>query len=312
VLVALTMPDRDGHYGDVVEGYDSLADYLSHEKGGSYGALLGRYANRIAGAHFTLEGKDVQLTPSGGGNSIHGGPVGFGKRVWMATPHDGRNPSLTLELTSVDGDQGFPGTLHATVTYTLTANTLRIEYRATTDKPTVANLSNHSFFNLQNRGDIRGYEVQLFADAFTPSGAGLVPTGEIAPVTGTPFDLTKPTVIGPRLASSDPQIVLAGGFDHNMVIRGGPGTLRIAARVHDPLSGRIVEAWTTQPGMQFYTANTAKAVTGKGGVAYGKYTALCLETQHYPNSPNQPNFPSTEVTPDKPLYEITEFRFSAK
>jgi len=315
VLVALTMPDRDGHYGDVVEGYDSLADYLSPAKGGSYGALLGRYANRIKGAHFTLEGQSYALTPSGGGNSVHGGPMGFGKRVWRATPHDGRDPSLTLDLISQDGDQGFPGTLHATVTYTLRDSALKIEYRATTDKPTVANLSNHSFFNLRNDGDILGYEVQLFADTFTPAGAGLVPTGDIKPVAGTPFDFTHATAIGPRLQSSDPQILLAGGFDHNMIIRGTPGTLRIAARVHDPASGRTMEAWTTQPGMQFYTANTAntaKPVTGKGGVQYGHHSAICLETQHYPNSPNQPEFPSTEVTPDGPLHEITEYRFSAE
>jgi aldose 1-epimerase len=312
VLVSLKMPDRDGVYGDVVQGYDSLADYLSPAKGGSYGALLGRYANRIKDAKFTLDGTEVQLMPSGGGNSVHGGPVGFGKRVWRATPRDGRDPSLTLELVSADGDQGFPGTMHATVTYTLTGSTLRIEYRATTDKPTVANLSNHSFFNLRHAGDIKGYEVQLFADQYTPAGTGLVPTGEIASVDGTAFDLRQPAVIGPRLDSNDPQIQMAHGYDHNIVIRGRPGTLRRAVRVHDPVSGRTVESWTTQPGMQFYTSNTAKVVTGGGGAQFGPYTAICLEMQHYPNSPNQPEFPSTVVRPGKPLHEVTEYRFSAQ
>ena len=312
VLVSLKMPDRDGRFGDVVQGYDSFSDYLSPVKGGSYGALLGRYANRIAGAKFMLDGREVKLTPSGGGNSIHGGPVGFGKRVWTATPHDGRNPALTLELTSADGDQGFPGRLHAIVTYTITGTTLRIEYRATTDKPTVVNLSNHSFFNLRNAGDIKGYEVQLFADQYTPAGAGLVPTGEIASVDGTPFDLRQPTVIGPRLESADPQIQMAHGYDHNVVIRGKPGTLRRAVKVHDPVSGRTVEAWTTQPGMQFYTSNNAKAVTGGGGAQFGPYTAICLEMQHFPNSPNQPEFPSTVLRPGRAMHEVTEYRFSAE
>jgi aldose 1-epimerase len=305
VLVSLTMPDRHGHYGNIVQGYDTLAEYLSPDKGGNYGATIGRVANRLQGNKVIVGDKTYHLTP---------GVMGWAKKVWTATPHDDKDPSLTLDLNSPDGDQGFPGAVHATVTYTLAGdNSLKIEYRATSDQPTVVNLTNHAFYNLGDNDDIGNYDVQILADRYTPDGPGLIPTGEIAPVKGTPFDFTKTRKLGVYLNSTtEPQIVMAHGYDENLIFNGPPGTLRFVARMHDPVSGRTVETWTTQPGLQFYTSNTAKPVTGQGGQKLGPHTAFTLETQHYPNSPNLPIFPSTEVTPDKPLHEVTVLRFSAK
>jgi aldose 1-epimerase len=310
IIVGIVTPDRAGHMDDVLEGVDTLDEAL---KGGHLGAIIGRYANRIAGARFALDGKTVELVANSGSNQIHGGPVGFSKRVWTAKAKGGAQPSLTLRLTSPDGDQGFPGTLKVTVVYTLTKdNALRIDYRASTDKDTVVNLTNHSYFALKGEGmgDSLNTELQIFASKFTPAGDALISTGEILPVAGTPFDFTKPTTIGSRIAMDDPQLVLGRGYDHNYVLDGAAGTLRLGARAHDPVSGRILEMWTTQPGVQLYTSNSATLAVGKGGKTYALHGAFCLETQHYPNSPNQPNFPSTDVTPKKPLHEVTIYRFS--
>jgi aldose 1-epimerase len=313
-LVTLKTPDRDGRFADIVLGFDDPDEYL--KKNPYFGALVGRYANRIANAEFTLDGTTYKLARNNGENSLHGGLKGFDKIAWkgeqISTP-DG--PALMLEYVSADGEEGYPGTLTATATYTLTDdNDLRIDYAATTDKKTVLNLTNHSYFDLagQGSGDILDHIVTIAADHFTPVNAHLIPTGELRSVMGTPFDFTRPTRIGDRIDQDNEQLKLGAGYDHNFVLKASGRDPSFAARAHHPDSGRTLEVLTTQPGVQFYTGNhLADSLSkGKGGVIYGFRSGFCLETQHFPDSPNQPNFPSTELKPGEQYQQTTIFRFS--
>jgi aldose 1-epimerase len=309
-LVSLNVPDKTGKMADVVLGYDKLEDYTH---GTTYGAVIGRFANRIGAAQFTLEGKAYHLKANAGPNNIHGGPAGFSTHVYSATPLDGPSPALILHMVSPDGDQGFPGKLDFTVTYTLKAdNTLKIEYRATTDKPTVLNPTNHSYFNLKGagNGDVLNHRLQIFSDAVTPTDANHMATGEVMKVSGTGFDFTRPKPIGKDINGPDPAIVATPGYDINFIVRGPMGKLRPAAHVVEPETGRVMDVWTTQPGIQLYLPNNDKPIVGKGGAQYIKRGAFCLETQHFANAPNIPAFPTTELKPGKIFYQVTEFRFS--
>jgi aldose 1-epimerase len=309
-LVSLNVPDRKGKMADVVLGYDRLEEYTH---GTTYGAVIGRFANRIGGAQFTLEGKTFHLKANAGPNNIHGGPVGFSNHIYNATMLDGKSPSLILQMISPDGDQGFPGNLNFTVIYTLTANNaLRIDYRATTDKPTVLNPTNHSYFNLKGagKGDVLGHRVQVLSDAVTPTDANHMATGEVMKVSGTGFDFTKPKALGKDINGPDPAIIATPGYDINFIVRGQPGKLRPAAHVVEPESGRVMDVWTTQPGIQLYLPNNDKPLIGKGGAQYIKRGAFCLETQHFANAPNIPAFPTTELKPGQIFYQVTSFRFS--
>ena len=312
-VVSVKVPDKTGALGDVVLGFDSLDGYLGPHP--FFGVLVGRYGNRIGNARFALDGKTYTLAKNNGVNSLHGGLKGFDKYVWktreVASP-DG----LAIELTHVspDGDEGFPGTLSATVRYTWTdANALRIDYTATTDKPTVINLTNHSYFNLSAgaAATVLDHTLQLAADKFTPVDKGLIPTGELRPVAGTPFDFAKPRRVGEQIDKDDEQIKFGGGYDHNFVLRQpANGTMRLAARVAEPTSGRIMEVTTTEPGVQFYTGNFLDgSVKGRGGKPYVKRSGLCLETQHYPDSPNRPDFPSVVLRPGQTYKTSTQYTF---
>jgi aldose 1-epimerase len=314
VIVSLTAPNRDGTFANVVQGFDALSDYTSEDyirSNGHFGAIIGRFANRIKGAKVTIDGKTYALDPDKNGDLDQGGTMAYFRQVFTATMRDGAEPQLVLKRTDPDGFMGFPGTVDVTVTYTLTNdNALRIDFRATTSKKTVINLINHSYFNLAGgTGTIDADSLQLFAHRYTPIDPGSIPTGEIRDVTGSDFDFTNPAVIGPRLTSTNPEIVSKKGIDHNFAIDGPSGTLRIAARLRDPQAGRQLEVWTTQPGVQVYTANSVRpqVAHAKGYVPHG---AISFQTQHYPDSPNHPNFPSTELAPGKPFHEVTEFRFS--
>jgi aldose 1-epimerase len=313
IVTALLVPDRKARLGDVVLGYDTLAPYLHQTT--FFGALIGRYGNRIGKGQFKLDGRKVQVTCNDGRNTLHGGRVGFDKVLWTAEPSDS-SAALTLTYTSKDGEEGYPGTLTATVVYTLTDdNALRIDYRAVTDKPTVVNLTHHSYFNLSGdpSGDALGTELTILADHFTPVDATLIPTGEIRPVEGTPFDFRKPTKIGARIAADDDQLKKGGGYDHNWALNGWDGTLLPVAAAFDSASGRVMEVLTTEPGMQFYSGNFLDGtLTGKGGVRYRKRSGFCLETQHYPDSPNHANFPSTVLRPGETYKTTTVYRFSVK
>ena len=311
ILVSLKTPDRNGTLADVVLGFDTLEGYEANP-GPFFGALIGRYGNRIGNARFRLDGIEYHLDKNDGKNTLHGGARGFDKRVWT-----GRElPDGGLELTyrSKDGEQGFPGNLTATVAYHLTdANELRIDYSATTDKLTVVNLTNHSYFNLMGAGsgDILGHRLTLNADRFTPVDPGLIPTGELRSVAGTPFDFRKPTLIGARIGEPDQQITLAHGYDHNWVLNRSGDGLTLAARAEEPISGRVLEVLTMQPGVQFYTGNFLDGtIRGKGGKIYGHRAGFALETQHFPDSPNEPKFPSTELKPGQTFRSTTTFRFS--
>jgi aldose 1-epimerase len=311
VIVNLYVPDRDGNKADIVLGYDDLASY---QRGGFYGAIIGRFANRISNASFKLDGQTINLDHRNGSLIVlHSGAAGLNRRVWDAVPHDGREPSLELSVLDPDGSGGMPGNLRVTITYTLTShNELKIDYRATTDKPTVANLTNHSYFNLcgEGSGPVDDEILQLFADQYTPSDDKLIPTGELASVKGTAIDFTKPKRVGDALNSDFPEIVLHSGMDINFVVRGRPGTLRPAAQLTDPKSGRVLDVLTTQPGIQIFSDNKRAPSSGKDGKTYVNHSALTFETQHFPDSPNRPEFPSTEVTPEHPLHEVTVFRFT--
>jgi aldose 1-epimerase len=314
-VVSLTAPDRHGKYADVVLGMDSVAGY-QHQTA-FFGALIGRYGNRIGNAQFHLDGKAYHLPKNDGQNTLHGGNMGFDKHAWTATEaHDPAGPALELTYVSKDGEEGFPGTLTAKVVYTLTAeNELRIDYTATTDKDTVLNLTNHSYFNLAGAGEgtVLDHQVMIDADRFTPVDAGLIPTGELKPVKGTPFDFTKATAIGARIGADDQQLKDAKGYDHNFVLNARGTGLRKAAEVYEPKSGRVVDVWTTEPGLQFYTGNFLDGtVKGKGGKAYPFRGAFCMETQHFPDSPNKPSFPSTELKPGQTYHTTTAYRFSAR
>ena len=315
-VVSLKVPDRNGKLADVVLGYDSLDGYVNDKS--YFGAIIGRYGNRIGHARFTLDGKTYTLAKNNGENSLHGGIKGFNKAVWTAkeTPSpDGQ--ALELTYLSKDGEEGFPGILHVRVIYTLTdSNELKIGYSATTDKKTVVNLTNHSYFNLAGAGsgDILGHILMIEADKFTPVDSGLIPTGELRDVAGTPFDFRKPTAIGARINADDEQIKLGGGYDHNFVLRRNPGDpISLAARVMEPKTGRVLEVWTDQPGVQFYTGNFLDgSAKGKGGLAYTKRSAFCLETQHFPDSPNQPKFPSVVLSPGERYHTTTIYKFSTE
>ena len=311
ILVSLRVPDKAGVLADINLGFDSLEGYLGTHP--YFGAIIGRYGNRIAKARFTLGGVEYRLAANDKANTLHGGIKGFDKVVWTAEPGGpGRGPGLKLTYVSKDMEEGFPGNLAVTVVYTLTeANELEIRYEATTDKPTVLNLTNHAYWNLkgQGRGDILGHVLRLEADRITAvdSAANLIPTGEIVPVAGTPFDFTAPHAIGERIARVE------GGYDHNFVLRSGGGTLALAARVEEPESGRVMEVWTDQPAIQLYTGNFLDgSVVGKGGQAYAKHAAFCLETQHYPDSPNHANFPSTVLRPGEVYRTVSVYKFSTK
>ena len=298
-VVSLKTPDKTGAMGDVILGFDSVEPYLGTHP--NFGTLIGRYGNRIGKAKFSIDGKEYTLAKNNGENSLHGGVMGFGKVVWTAkevTRKDG--PALELTYVSKDMEEGFPGTLTATVVYTLTNdNELKIEYKATTDKTTVVNLTNHTYFNLAGKGDILNHQLMIAADKFTPVDAGLIPTGELKPVDGTPFDFRKPTAIGARINAADEQIKVGGGYDHNWVLNGGKTAApRTVVRVTEPTTGRWMEVSTTEPGVQFYTGNFLDGtIKGKGGQVYAKRSGLCLETQHFPDSPNKPSFPTTLLKP---------------
>jgi aldose 1-epimerase len=313
-VVSLTAPDRNGKYADVVLGMDDLAGY--RKATAFFGALIGRYGNRIGHAQFTLDGNTYKLPANDNGNMLHGGPAGFDKQIWSARP--GSSPDgQTLELTYVskDGEAGFPGALTAKVVYTLTAkNELKIDYTATTDKPTVVNLTNHSYFNLagQGEGDILAHEVMIDAGRYTPVDEHLIPTGELRPVSGTPFDFTKPTAVGARIEANDEQIKFGNGYDHSWVLNKAAGSLAKAAEVHEATSGRVMEVWTTEPAVQFYTGNFLDGTLQGKGKTYIRRGALCLETQHYPDSPNKPAFPTTELKPGETYRTTTLYRFSAR
>jgi len=315
-VVSLKVPDRNGKLVDVVLGYDTLDGYVNDKA--YLGAIVGRYGNRIAHAQFVLDGKTYALAKNNGDNSLHGGIKGFNKAVWTAKTFSAKDgQSVELSYLSKDGEEGFPGNLKVTVTYTLTdANALRIEYSATTDKKTVVNLTNHSYFNLagQGSGDILGHLLTIEADQFTPVDSGLIPTGELRDVMGTPFDFRKPTAIGARINQDDEQLKLGGGYDHNFVLRMPMDRGEyLAARVLEPASGRVLEVWTTEPGVQFYTGNFLDGKTpGKAGHTYPKRSAFCLETQHFPDSPNQPKFPSVVLNPGERYHTITTYKFSTE
>lgn len=312
-VASLTAPDRKGAFADVVLGMDTLDGYMHQSV--FFGALIGRYGNRIAHGKFPLDGKTYTLPNNDGPNTLHGGPQGFDKKVWKARPVSGAS-AIELTYVSQDGEEGFPGTLSAKVTYTLTDNNeLRIEYWATTDKPTVINLTNHSYFNLAGAGSgtVLKHQVTLLADRFTPIDSTLIPTGELRPVKGTPFDFTKSTAIGARIDQKDEQLGFGMGYDHNWVLNRSQAGLVKAAEVYEPTSGRVLEVLTTQPGLQFYTGNFLDGkVKGKGRIAYGRRDAFCMETQHFPDSPNHPAFPSTTLLPGATYHAITVYRFSAR
>ena len=312
ILVSLKVPDRRGKFADVVAGFDSLDGYVGQPPPPFFGALIGRYANRIGNAVFTLDGVHYTLDKNDGPNSLHGGLHGFDKVVWTAKPIG--NNSLQLTYLSKNGEEGYPGNLSVTVIYTLTVNNeLRIDYNATTDKDTVLNLTNHSYFNLagQGVGDILGHIVTINADRYTPVDKTLIPTGELRPVAGTPFDFRTPHTIGERINTDDEQLRYGRGYDHNFVLNRKGTSLELAARVVEPKSGRVLEVLTTQPGLQFYTGNQLDgSIHGKGGAVYRQHAAFCMETQHFPDSPNQPKFPTTELKPGRRYHEITVFKFT--
>ena len=307
-IVSLKVPDRKGAMADVVAGFDSLDGYLATNP--YFGAVVGRYANRIGHAQFKLDGVLYKLAKNNGDNALHGGVRGFDKVVWTAR----EMPDGGLELTylSKDGEEGYPGNCKVTVRYHLTdANELKLEYSATTDKDTVINLSNHSYFNLKGSGDILGHVLTLNADRFTPVDAGLIPTGELRSVADTPFDFRRATAIGARIGQNDEQLKFGKGYDMNYVLRKRGVELSLAARVEEPTSGRVMEVWTTQPGVQFYTGNNLDGtLKGKGGQVYTARSALCLETQHFPDSPNKLRFPSTVLKAGSVFKSTTVYRFS--
>jgi len=313
IIVSIRVPDRNGQFADVVLGHETLDGYRPNPP--FFGAIVGRYANRIANGTFKLDGETYTLPKNDGPNTLHGGDKGFDKQVWDAEPLKGR-AGVAFSYFSRNGEEGFPGDLRVKVTYTLTnANALEIDYEATTDKATPINLSNHSYFNLkgEGNGDILDHEITINADRFTPVDKNLIPTGELRPVKGTPFDFTKPTKIGARIDDNYDQLVLGHGYDHNFVINRNGGGLVLAARVYEPTTGRTLEVSTTQPGVQFYTGNFLDGtITGKQGHVYKRRYGFCLETQHFPDSPNHPSFPNTILRPDETFREKTVFKFSAK
>jgi aldose 1-epimerase len=317
-VVSIKVPDRAGKFADVVLGFDSAKEY---EDGTAHiGGTVGRYANRIAHGSFTLAGKTYTLPRNNGENTLHGGLISFDKKIWAAKKLPGKE-GVAVEFTYVspDGEEGFPGTMTTTVVFTLlnTKNELRIDYSASADKPTVVNLTNHSYFNLagQGNGDILSQTLQLNASKFTPVDSGLIPTGELRAVKGTPFDFTRPVAIGERINGEDEQLKLGRGYDHNWALdrKMGFSGIELAATARDPKSGRVLEVLTTEPGVQFYTGNFLDGTAhGKEGKVYEQRYAFCLETQHFPDSPNHAGFPTTTLFPSRPFHSTTILRFSAK
>ena len=315
-MLSLKVPDKNGKMEDVLLGFDDPTGYYDNNhstKASFFCPIVGRYANRIAHAKFTLDGKEYTLTKNNGDNTLHGGPNGFHNHIW-----DAKIIADGVELTylSKDGEEGYPGNLTATVRYTVKGGDLKIEYLATTDKPTVLNLTSHGYFNLsgQGTGNILAEQLKLNAAKFTPVDSGLIPTGELKPVAGTPFDFLTPHTVGERINANDEQLKLGhDGYDHNFVIDGGGKKLVEAAEVHDPVSGRVMQVWTTEPGVQFYTGNFLDGtIKGKKGVMYQRNAALCLETQHFPDSPNHPSFPTTRLNPGQKFHSETIYRFSTR
>jgi aldose 1-epimerase len=315
VIVSLRVPDKRGHLDDVALGFDGLQGYIENPP--YFGAIIGRYGNRIAGARFTLNGVPHTLAANNGPNTLHGGIRGFHKVIWKAEPFkNAQGTGLIFSYVSKDGEEGYPGNLNVKVTYTLTdQNELIFAYEATTDKATPVNLTQHTYFNLagEGHGDILGHHLMLNADRFTPVDKTLIPTGELRPVKNTPFDFTQPTAIGARINQKDEQLTLGHGYDHNFVIRRTGSGSELTARVLEPESGRVVEVYTTEPGVQFYSGNFLDGtLTGKNGHVYKQRYGFCLETQHFPDSPNQPSFPSTILRPGQTYRSRTVYKFSVE
>ena len=315
IIVSLEVPDREGRLSDVVLGFDTLEDYL--EKHPYFGCIVGRYANRISGARFSLEGTEYRLTKNYGEHHLHGGDKGFDKVVWQAQEEvSDDEASVEFSYISEHGEEGYPGNLAVRVTYTLTdLNALRMEYQATTDRKTIVNLTQHSYFNLAGAGtgDILGHELMLNADSFTVTEPGGMPTGEVRSVEGTPLDFRVPTAIGARINDNSDQLLAGNGYDHNFVLNTGDDALKLAATVYEPNGGRVMKVLSTQPGVQLYSGNYLDgSIVGKGGQVYQKRGGFCLETQHYPNSPNEPSFPSTVLDPEANYQHTTVFEFSTQ
>jgi aldose 1-epimerase len=309
IIVSLKTPDRNGRLEDVLLGFDDLEGYLTRSP--YFAAIIGRCCNRIANATFVLEGVTYPLAANNGPNSLHGGRKGFDKMVWK-TSTSGSSASPALEMThlSKDGEEGYPGNLQVRAVYSMTAdNGLRLDLTATTDKTTIVNLTQHPYFNLAGQGDVLGHIVQIDADHFTPANATLIPTGELRPVAGTPFDFRKPIAIGARIEQDEEQLQLGHGYDHNYVLNHPAGRLDLVARVHEPVTGRNLEVLTTAPGLQFYTGNHLNALKGKGGKIYNKRSGFCLEAQHFPDSPNHPEFPTVVLKPGQVYRSTIIFRF---
>jgi len=311
IVTSLITPDCHGQPGDVTLGYDHLDGYIRNSP--YFGALVGRYGNRIANGKFTLNGVTYQLPVNNGPNCLHGGIRGFDKMVWTAKVNESV-PALELSYVSKDGEEGFPGDLRVEAVYSLTEdNGLRLDYTATTDKDTVLNLTQHGYFNLAGKGDVLGHEIFIDADRFTPTDETAIPTGELRPVAGTPFDFRKPTAIGARINDADDQIRIGHGYDHNFALNHPDGRLDVIARAYEPTSGRVMETLTTQPGVQFYTGNHLDgSITGKGGIVYKARHGFCLEAQHYPDSPNKPSFPSVVLKAGETHQSTIIYRFSAR
>jgi aldose 1-epimerase len=316
IIVSFTVPDRDGNPGDVVLGYDKLENYL--EDSPYFGAIIGRYGNRIGGSKFMLDGVEYSLAANDGANHLHGGIKGFDKILWHAQPF--RNDSgvgLIFTYLGKDGEEGYPGNLSVKITYTLSNdNSLRLNYEAISDKPTICNLTHHSYFNLagHGNGDILNHILMINADQFTPVDEGLIPTGELLSVKGTPFDFRQPAAIGARINEENQQLKYGRGYDHNWVLnRQTEKDLELAATLYDPSTGRFMEVWTQEPGIQFYCGNFLNGSNvGKDGIAYEYRTGLCLETQHFPDSPNKPDFPSVTIRPGEVYKSATVYKFSVK
>lgn len=316
IVVSLTAPDRDHKFADVALGYNDLESYLKPPFP-YFGAIIGRYGNRIAKGRFALNGVEYKLATNNGENHLHGGIKGFDKMVWTARQlKTAAGPALSLTYLSKDGEEGYPGNLRVRVVYTLTHNNeLKIDYTASTDKDTVTNLTHHSYFNLagEGNGDILDHRLVLKADRFVPTDAGAIPTGELRSVAGTPFDFRTANAIGARINQDEEQITIGKGYDHTWVVNGRAGVLRQAASVYEPTTGRVMEVWTTEPGVQFYTGNYLDGtITGKSGRSYPRRSGFCLETQHYPDSPNQPKFPTTTLKKGATYKSTTIYRFSAR
>lgn len=309
IVTNLFIPGKNGNMDDVVLGFDDVKQY--QEAGPAMGCIAGRYANRIANGMFTIDGNQYAVTVNSGLNCLHGGFKGLAKRMWDAdTGMAADGPTVRFKIVDPDGEEGFPGTLNVTVLYTLTNDdTLKVQYFATTTKPTPINLTHHSYFNLRGngRGDVLGYIAKINAPHYLPVTDDLIPTGQIAPVAGTPFDFTKAKAIGTDIKSLPPPFT---GYDHTMVLDNPKAKLVAAAEVYDPDSGRLLECWTTEPAVHFFTGNNLNGLTGKDGAAYFAHCAFCLETQHYPDSPNEPSFPNTILRPGHVYRQVTEFRFS--